>query len=86
MRVTDLDEFSLEQIWRPYQGMLFDAPRLVSPPMSLEDTAEKLRDDTEWSRCVLNRLRSIGVTFPPYIAHPLVDVVRAALASIKGGS
>lgn len=76
MRVTDLEKFSLEQIWRPYQSIYGYEDRLIAPPVGLEKTAHLLLEDTEWSRCVLDRLRRIGVTFPSYIVHPLVDVVK----------
>jgi hypothetical protein len=80
MRVTDLEKFSLEQIWRPYQNKPpyeFEK-RLEEAPYNLGDTARMLQEDNDWSRCVLSRLRAIGVTFPAYIVHPLVDVVKAA--------
>lgn len=78
MRVTDLEKFALEQIWRPYQGMCGLCeyePRLERLPMSLEETAAQLLTDTEWSRCVVGRLAGIGITFPSYISHPLVTIV-----------
>lgn len=77
-RITDLEKFCLEQIWRPYQSLAGYDRRLTSLPMSLVETAAKLREDSEWSRHVLDRLKAIGFTFPGYIHHPLVDVVRSA--------
>ena len=84
MRVTDLEKFSLEQIWRPYQT-LKDLPegRLTSAPFNLGETARMLQYDTYWSRCVLNRLCGIKPTFPAYIVHPLVDVVKDAIKKGK---
>ena len=83
MRITDLEKFALEQIWRPYQSTVGYEKRLERLPVSLESTAESLKQDTEWTRCVLDRLRGIHrhrrITFPTYIQHPLVDVVRTAL-------
>lgn len=82
-RVTDLEEFALRHVWRPYQSMAgYDHRRpLEALPMSLEETADKLvSDKSGWSECVLNRIVTIGFTFPSYVVHPLVDVVRAALA------
>jgi hypothetical protein len=79
MRVTDLEKFALEQIWRPYQGakgsMCDYEPRLERLPKSLEETAAQLLTDTEWSRCVVGRLAGIGITFPSYISHPLATIV-----------
>lgn len=81
MRVTDLEKFSLEQIWRPYQNKFSPAfeKRLESVPYNLGDTARFLAEDNEWSRCVLSRLRGVGITFPAYIVHPLVDLVKLAM-------
>ncbi|WP_421565615.1 hypothetical protein [Ochrobactrum sp. EDr1-4] len=83
MRVTDLEKFALEQIWRPYQNTIGYEKRLERLPVSLEATAESLTQDTRWSGFVLNRLRGMNrnsrITFPSYIQHPLVDVVRTAL-------
>lgn len=78
-KVTDLDKFSLEQVWRPYQTKagVGDDARLTSSPMNLDDTAAKLAEDTEWSRLVLSRIRACNFYFPPYVKHRLVDVVRA---------
>lgn len=77
-RVTDLEKFCLEQIWRPYQSKVGYEDRLERLPMSLEETAAKLREDSEWSGVVLDRVARIGFRFPSYIHHPLVDVIRAA--------
>ena len=75
MRVTDLDDFSLQQVWRPYQGMVGYERRLDRPALPLDATADRLRQDTAWTKCVLDRLRGIGVEFPAYVQHPLVDVI-----------
>ena len=85
MRVTDLDKFALEEIWRPYQTMKGYERRLERSPMSLTETAlELLHDRTGWAQRVFDRLRGIGVQFPAYVQHSLVDVIKAALAR-KGG-
>lgn len=88
-RVTDLEKFALEQVWRPYQnrdGFAFaQEDRFEALPMSLEETAKLLiTDESGWSKCVLDRISAIGFTFPPYINHPLVDVVRTAQEFRKG--
>ena len=80
MRVTDLEKFSLEQIWRPYQTLKGFEERLMSAPYNLGDTARMLQEDDEWSRAVIYRLCGIKPTFPAYIVHPLIDVVKAAVA------
>jgi len=82
--VTDLDKFALEEIWRPYQSMRGYERRLEKSPMNLADTAVELAHDTTgWAECVLDRIRRIGVQFPPYIRHELVDVIEDALSRAK---
>jgi hypothetical protein len=80
-RVTDLEEFSLHQIWRPYQRMKGYEDRLSKPPLDLDATAAALLERDKWSECVLSRIGRIGFTVPPYIKHPLADIIRAACAS-----
>lgn len=84
MRVTDLEKFALEQIWWPYSSTsaLPQNHRFDRLPMSLEDTALLLDEGSHWSSAVCDRLRAIGVTFPNYINHPLVDVVKRRMAEI----
>jgi hypothetical protein len=83
MRVTDLEKFSLEQIWWPFQTLAgLSKARLTSTPYSLDETAQILSEDSQWSECVLGRLSRIKPDFPAYIVHPLVDVVRAATAEV----
>ena len=78
-RVTDLEAFALEQVWRPYQSRMGYERRLERLPMSLEETAKLLvTDETGWSEIVLNRIAAIGFSFPSYVQHSLVDVVMAA--------
>lgn len=82
MRVTDLEKFALDQIYRPYwlghpanaaHGWGGELKRL---PFDLDATAAQLRESGEWQMCVIGRLAAIGVTFPSYIQHPLVTVLR----------
>lgn len=79
-RVTDLDRFSLEHVWRPYQTKAFPdlVGRLEKPPMNLSGTAAMLSEDGEWSRLVLDRIGRIGFYIPRYVVHPLADIVRKA--------
>jgi hypothetical protein len=77
-RITDLEEFCLSQVMRPYQTMLGYEERLERLPTSIEQIAAMLAVDCDWSRCVLDRINAIGFTFPSYINHPLVDVVKAS--------
>lgn len=76
-RITDLEQFALEEVWRPYQNMMGHEKRLDSLPVDLEETARLLIvDDTGWSKRVLDRIATVGFTFPDYIHHPLVDVIK----------
>lgn len=81
-RITDLEKFALEHVWRPYRDRMgFDA-RLEVMPRNLEDTAKLLiTDESGWSDLVLDRITAIKFYFPNYIVHPLVDVIKAAQAS-----
>jgi hypothetical protein len=77
-KITDLEKFSLEEVWWPYQTMephCFEE-RLTNPPFDLLKTAELLRIKNEWTECVLSRIYAVGVYFPDYIRHPLVDVIQ----------
>lgn len=80
--VTDLERFSLEEVWRPYWPLHpdYDEKRLMTPPMNLERTARELVRSSEWSDLVIDRLAACGVSFRPYVVHPLVDVIRARVA------
>jgi len=90
LRVTDLEEFSFDHIWRPYwpsynRGDLprpadvHGLARLTKAPRDLDGTANALMVDDEWSQLVINRLGRIGVDFPAWMRHPLVDVVRESI-------
>jgi hypothetical protein len=85
-RITDLEKFSLEEIWRPYQSLRGFEKRLDAPPYNLGDTARMLKDVSHWSRCVLDRLHKIGFNFPTYIQHPLVDVIASAMKARDAGT
>lgn len=86
-RITDLEEFALRHIWRPYQNKVGFEDRLERLPMSLEETVEKIvLDDSGWSDLVLSRIAAIGFRFPSYVVHPLVDLVVAEQKRRKGGA
>lgn len=82
-RITDLEKFALEQIWRPYQnrdGFAFGQERRFETlPMSLDETAKLLiTDESGWANAVLDRVCAIGFTFPSYVQHHLVEVIKTA--------
>lgn len=88
MRVTDLDDFSLSHIWRPYwptwlamNGQEWDGrSHLDTAPMGMDETAAALKASSQWSDPVIARLRRINVTFPSWVVHPLVDVILERVA------
>lgn len=74
-KVTDLDQFLLEQIWRPYQTKKGYEDRLEAAPMGLDETLAELQAGGEWADLVLNRVRRCGFVFPPYVKHRLIDFI-----------
>lgn len=77
MKVTDLDKFVLEQVYRPYWGALMgsDYPRLdnLTGNHNLDTVMNDLLEKPEWARLVLERIYRCEFTFPYYIVHPLVS-------------
>lgn len=86
MRVTDLEKFALEQVWRPYQNLIGYEQRLEKLPVSIDETARLLSLNTRWSALVLGRLAAIGISIPYYIKHPLADVIRSLPTKAHGTS
>lgn len=83
MRVVDLEGFAFAHIWRPFWPLWTGIPGSRvgdSLPITLERTAEIITTGTspEWAEPTLDRLRRIGVVFPAWIRHPLVDALVAA--------
>ena len=76
-KVTDLENFALRHIVRPYQSLL-DLPEetYLSCPYTLDVLADMLEQDTEWAALVINRARLCKFYFPKYIQHRIVDVIR----------
>lgn len=92
MRVTDLEEFAEIHIWGPFWPIHPEADheckygnpenyrawlkRNGKRRHNLMQTCHHLRKHDAWAAHVFDRLMRIGVTFPPYIQHPLVEDVR----------
>lgn len=73
MRVTNLEKFVKEQVWNPYKNI---APFPECPEMwVLASHLQVSNEVTNWANLVLNRLQGIGITFPSWINHPIVDVL-----------
>ena len=86
-KVTDLEKFVFEHVWRPYWALHPDANNTSGNPERYEDRFGKkrhtlmqtntfLRENHEYRAHVIGRLARIGVWFPDYIKHPLVSNVR----------
>jgi hypothetical protein len=81
-RITDLEKFVLEHIVRPYQDRGgFGEEQLNSLPLPMDCIIDMLNEENEWTKLVLNRISKIGFTFPEYIKHPLVKIVKDACKS-----
>ena len=79
-KITDLERFAMDHIVKPYQdsgGLGGHDEYIKKLPLSLEDLAIKLAENSEWSNMVLNRISRIGFTFPDYINHELVNVIKS---------
>lgn len=82
IKVTDLELFCLEQIYRPYQLSLgIGDKRLerLTKDFSLETARALLIHKKDWSKLVLERLSNCGFWFPDYINHPLVRFLKNAM-------
>jgi len=75
-KITDLEKFTLEHIFRPYQTMIMDENRLEKLPMPLDEVALYADANPEWWDVVHDRIKRIGFYFPNYINHEIVDLVR----------
>jgi len=79
IKVTDLEDFALRQLVRPYQsdlGFPYEKGVVVRLPFSLDELADMVEADTEWSRMVRDRVQKYGIYFPSYIKHRLVDILQ----------
>ena len=76
-KVTDLEKFVLDHIYRPFQSML---PDLINGKLdgnhNLNNSVSYLEAYPEWRKCVLDRCFAIGFYFPDYIVHPLVEYIK----------
>jgi hypothetical protein len=75
-KITDLEKFALEQIFRPYQNMAGygDIP-LDKLPVELDYIPKYAETYPEWWKLVKDRIKRIKFYFPRYICHPLVNML-----------
>ena len=86
MKVYNLEMFCHDHIFRPYWPMWYKVLGLESekaepPNRELTKVLRILKENrgtTVWDM-TMNRLALIGVTFPKYIKHPLVDYLKTEL-------
>ena len=79
-RVTDLEEFALYHIIKPYQelgGFGTFEENIKTLPVPLECLCEMLNEENEWSKLTLDRISKIGFYFPSYIKHDLVRIIES---------
>lgn len=87
MKITDLEKFALEHIFRPYQNMTgFGYKRLKSLPMILDAIPAFAKQHPEWWNNVICRLAKLELFFPYYINHRLVDFIFEQLLLNKKGA
>ena len=78
MRVTDLEKFALEHIYRPYQTMIGLEKRLerLNKDFNLENAVSHLKENPNWAAHVLDRIKRGNVVFAKYLKeHELVVLI-----------
>jgi hypothetical protein len=80
VKVTDLEKFALEQIFRPYQSMVAELgeKRLTELPMHIDAIPMFAKQNPLWWELVKDRLIKMNVWFPVYIKHQIVEMMRPA--------
>ncbi len=91
-KITDLEKFALEHVWRPYWPMHPNAgPRQANGTPerygdklrhTLMQTLSALQENREFREAVLSRLSGIGVFFPGYIKHDLATYITRKLQEV----
>ena len=77
IKITDLEEFALDHIVRPYQTIGgFGDKRISAVPCSLEKLCDMLNQDVAWAKMVMYRMSRIKFKVPGYVKHPLADIIR----------
>lgn len=90
MRVYNLEQFCRDQIFRPYWPMWYkvlglESERFNPPNRELMKVLRVLKESggTPVWEMTMNRLVLIGVTFPEYVKHPLVDYLKTEMSHYK---
>ena len=79
IKITDLEKFALEQVYRPYFFTLTgksDWLEKLNKEYNLENVMNHLRGNKPFALQVLARIREVGFTFAPYLReHDLVKYI-----------
>ena len=86
-KTTNLETFVLAHIYKPYWTMLSKEPLIerLRGEYSLDFASAHLESNPEWAYLVIRRIKNIGIWFPEYVVHPLVDFIfEYEPAQVKG--
>lgn len=78
-KVTDLEEFALIHIIRPYQtdiGFKWEE-KIRKNQVSLDEIVVIIKTHPSWWKETKSRILRIGFIFPPYIQHPIINLIYA---------
>lgn len=77
-KISDLEKFALEHVYRPYQDMIGIDERLerLNKDFNLENAVSHLKENPNWAMYVLDRIRRCKFTFAKYLRdHELVRLI-----------
>ena len=79
-RITDLEKFVLEQVYRPYWTSLVKTgcvrPEKLTKGANLENAVVHLKAYPEWANLVIDRIQRCDFTFAKYLQeHELVKFI-----------
>jgi len=79
-KIIDADKFVLQEIFWPFQQHLgVEQKHLVvekrfgKQPFNNKRTIEMLKEDTEWSRAVINRISLCNFVCNKWVNHPIIN-------------
>lgn len=77
LKTTNLEQFALENIFRPYQNMinLGDHPIRILP-MKLDEIPDFILANPKWWHVVKDRIIKCNFYFPPYIKHRIINLIK----------
>ena len=81
IKVTNLEKFVLEDIFRPYQNVLGVSDKRIerlTKQYNLNTARQLLIENKEWAKLVLDRISECNFYFPSYIKHSLVRFIKNA--------